>query len=151
PLSEVEITTARIRRNLLYSSTLALAVSILVAGAVAWYTARRLTNIVTFADEIADGDLNARISDPASDEIGQVASALNRTASRLQGGFADLQTSQYQLETLLNSMQDAVIAIDGEGRVLWANHGMNRLIPQKARLNAPVVESVRDPDFLSAV
>ena len=28
-----------------------------------------------------------------------------------------VQTSQHELETLLNSMQDAVIAVDAEGRV----------------------------------
>src|SRR5439155_22115250 len=33
----------------------------------------------------------------------------------------------------------------------WANQPMDRLIPQRARLNAPVVETIRDPDFLAAV
>ena len=62
-----------------------------------------------------------------------------------------MQTSQRQLETLLNSMQDAVIAVGPDGRVQWANRGMERLAPQRVRLNAPVVETVRDPQFLSAV
>ena len=28
---------------------------------------------------------------------------------------------------------------------------MDRLVPQHTRLNAPVVETIRDPDFLAAV
>ena len=48
-------------------------------------------------------------------------------------------------------MQDAVIAVGADGRVQWANRGMERLVPQRARLNAPVVETVRDPEFLAAV
>src|SRR5439155_18615639 len=55
------------------------------------------------------------------------------------------------LETLLNSMQDAVITVGGDDRVQWANRAMNRLVPQQTRFNAPVVETVRDPDFLRAV
>ena len=44
-----------------------------------------------------------------------------------------------------------MIAIASDGRVQWANRGMERLVPQHVRLQAPVVESVRDPDFLSAL
>ena len=151
PLSELEASMAAVRRQLIYSSALALAVSLVIAFMAALYSARRLRRIVTFADRVADGDLTARISEPARDEIGQVANALNRTARKLEDGFAALQTSQHRLETLLNSMQDAVIAVSADGRVLWANQGMDRLIPQKARLSSPIVESVRDPDFLAAV
>jgi len=48
-------------------------------------------------------------------------------------------------------MEDAVIAVDPEQRVQWANESMDRLVPQHTRMNAPVVETVRDPDFLRAV
>ena len=85
------------------------------------------------------------------DEIGQVAAALDKTARRVEDSFLAVQTSQRQLETLLNSMQDAVIAVGADGRVQWANRGMDRLVPQRTRLNAPIVETVRDPDFLAAV
>jgi two-component system phosphate regulon sensor histidine kinase PhoR len=48
-------------------------------------------------------------------------------------------------------MQDAVIAVSSDGLVRWANQPMDRLVPQHTRLNAPVVETIRDPDFLAAV
>ncbi|MGA9757841.1 MAG: ATP-binding protein, partial [Candidatus Sulfotelmatobacter sp.] len=38
-----------------------------------------------------------------------------------------------------------------DGLVQWANQPMNRLVPQGTRLHQPVVETVRDPDFLAAV
>jgi two-component system, OmpR family, phosphate regulon sensor histidine kinase PhoR len=110
-----------------------------------------LQRIVGFADRIAAGDLTARIEETGLDEIGKVASALDKTAHRLEASFAALQTSQRQLETLLNSMQDAVIAVGPDGRVQWANQSMDKLVPQRTRLQAPLVETVRDPDFLQAV
>jgi two-component system phosphate regulon sensor histidine kinase PhoR len=48
-------------------------------------------------------------------------------------------------------MQDAVIAVDVDGRVQWANRGMDRLLLRAPRLNAPLIDSVRDPDFLAAI
>ena len=48
-------------------------------------------------------------------------------------------------------MQDAVIAVDVGGRVQWANRGMDRLLQRAPRLNAPLIDSVRAPDFLAAI
>src|SRR5579862_755151 len=122
-----------------------------LAGIAAHYTSRRLLRIVSFAERIASGDLTARISATSLDEIGQVATSLDKTARRLEETFLAVQTSQRQLETLLNSMQDAVIAVGADGRVQWANRGMDRLVTNRTRLRAPVVETVRDPQFLAAL
>ena len=71
-------------------------------------------------------------------------------ASPLPEDASESSQNQRQLETLLNSMQDAVIAVDAEGRVQWANQGMQELTP-RIRLHAPLVDTVRDPEFLRAV
>ena len=151
PLSDVAAVLARVRHTLLLSSVLAFVVALVISGVAAHLTARRLHHIVQFADRIATGDLTARIDEESGDEIGQVATSLDKTARHLEESFAALQTSQRQLETLLNSMQDAVVAVSADDRVQWANQAMDRLVPQHSRKNAPLVETVRDPDFLTAV
>ena len=150
-LSDVEAASQRIHRALLLGSLIAFVIIMLLAALAAHYTARRLQRILRFAEQVSAGDLTARISATSLDEIGQVATALDKTARRVEQSFLAVQTSQRQLETLLNSMQDAVIAVGSDGRVQWANRGMERLVPQRTRLNAPVVETVRDPQFLAAV
>jgi len=149
PLSELEASTARSRHTLLLGSAIAFLAALLIAGVAAQLTARRLRNIVQFSERIAAGDLGARISEVSGDEIGQLAAALDKTARHLQRNFEALQTSQRQLEILLNSMEDAVIAIGPDNRVQWANQRMEKL--QHTRLSAPVVETVRDPDFLRVI
>ncbi|HUK23672.1 MAG TPA: ATP-binding protein [Terriglobales bacterium] len=137
--------------TLLLAYGAALVLALVVAGLAAQWMGQRLQRIVQFANRISAGDLGARISDDSGDEIGQVASALDKTARQFEHSFAALQTSQRQLETLLNSMQDAVIAVGPDDRVQWANRSMDRLSPERTRLQAPIVETVRDPDFLQAV
>ena len=151
PLSDLEAATSHARSTLLTGSAAAFLVALLIAGVAAQFTARRLHRIVEFSERIAEGDLAARISQSSGDEVGQVAAALDKTARHIESNFAALQTSQRQLETLLNSMEDAVIAVGPDDRVQWANHRMDSLVPQRVRLQAPVVETVRDPDFLRAV
>jgi two-component system, OmpR family, phosphate regulon sensor histidine kinase PhoR len=151
PLPEIETTDRPLRVALFWGSLSAFVFAVVVAGAAAQYMGWRLQRIVDFAERVAAGDLTARIASTSTDEIGQVALALDKTTRRVEESFARVQTSQRELETLLNSMQDAVIAVDVDGRVQWANHGMDRLLLRSPRLNAPLVDSVRDPDFLAAI
>ncbi len=136
---------------LLLSSVAGFVVAILISGVVAQSTARRLQKIVQFSERIAAGELAARIEDGSGDDIGLIAAGLDKTARHLQKEFSALRTSQHELETLLNSMEDAVIAIGSDYRVQWANQSMDALVPQGTRLGSPVVETVRDPDFLRAI
>jgi two-component system phosphate regulon sensor histidine kinase PhoR len=151
PLASVQQTTATVRRTLLLASAIALLVATLLAALIAQMISRRLARIVAFARRVAAGDLSARIALSSTDEIATVAAALDATARKLEESFAALETSRSQLETLLNSMQEAVIAVAPDGKVLWVNGRMQRLVAAGVRLGAPVVESVRDPNFLGAV
>lgn len=151
PLTEVEITDRPLAVALSWGSLAALVFAFIVAAAASQYMGWRLQRIVDFAERVAAGDLTARIASGSTDEIGQVAAALDKTTRHVEASFARVQTSQHELETLLNSMQDAVIAVSADGLVQWANQPMDRLVSQRVRLNAPVVETIRDPDFLATV
>jgi two-component system phosphate regulon sensor histidine kinase PhoR len=151
PLPEMEITDHPLAVALFWGSLSAFVFAMLVAAVASQYVGWRLQRIVDFAQRVAGGDLTARIASSSTDEIGQVAAALDKTTRRVEESFARVQTSQRELETLLNSMQDAVIAVDVNGRVQWANRGMDRLLLRAPRLNAPLIDSVRDPDFLAAI
>jgi two-component system phosphate regulon sensor histidine kinase PhoR len=151
PLSDVEAVQGQVRRRLLWGSAVALLIALLIASTASVFTSRRLERIVDVAARIEQGDLRARVSDTPLDEIGRVAAAIDKTAGQVEKSFAAVRSSQRQLETLLNSMQDAVIAISSDGLVQWANQPMDRLVRQRTRLNAPVVETIRDPDFLATV
>src|SRR5215470_2464746 len=142
---------ADIQSALLRASGLALLFALVLAGAVALNLAGRLKRIVEFAERVASGDLSARIAEPSNDEVAQVAMALDRTARRLEQNFAAIRESRAELEALLNSMKDGVIAVDPEMKVLWANRAMNAMIHQPARMGVAVTEVVRDPDFLTTI
>ncbi|MGA8503625.1 MAG: ATP-binding protein [Candidatus Sulfotelmatobacter sp.] len=151
PLSDVEAVSLQMRHRLELASVLAFLFALVVAAVAANWTAHRLERIVEVAGRIADGDLHARILESSQDEVGRVAGAIDKTARRVEESFEAVRSSQRQLETLLNSMQDAVIAVSADGHVQWANQPMDHLVPQGARLQQPVEETIRDPDFLSAV
>ncbi|MBZ5510077.1 MAG: HAMP domain-containing protein [Acidobacteriia bacterium] len=149
PLSFIQQTTRNIRLHLLWASLAALLLATIISAVVARLVSGRLQRIVVFADRIASGDLSARIEESSGDEIAHVASALDRTARQLEGSFAAVETGRKQLEALLNSMQDAVLAVSHDRRIQWSNGPMNAIA--RVSIGSPLVGAVRDPDYLAAV
>lgn len=150
PLTEIRQTVAQVRRTLLEASALALIIAVFLAMIVANLIARRFRRIMVFAEALASGELSTRIADDSSDEIGQVAAALDKTARRLEDTFRELESSRNQFETLLNSVQEPVIAIAEDEKVLWTNGAFSRLVPQ-LRIHDSLIERIRDPEVLEAV
>jgi two-component system phosphate regulon sensor histidine kinase PhoR len=151
PLASVKSDLARIRMALLRGTGWALLLALVLAIAIAEIIARRLRRIVRFAEQIAQGNLSARIAETSGDEIAQVARALDRTARRLEENFNDIRESRSELEALLNSMTDGVIAVSPDLKVRWANHAIGNIIHQRVRIGAPVIELLRHPDFLATL
>ena len=151
PLSSIQAAALQIRKQLLAASLVALAVGFLAALVAAESVTVRLRKIVAFAQEIERGNLAARLPHSGSDEIGLLANTLDHTARQLEANFRELENSRRQLETLLNSMEDAVVAISPQREVAWFNGAMSQLTSGRIALGMPLVEIVRDPGLLTVV
>ena len=133
------------------SGLIALVIAIPLATWIAAYAAARLRRVVAFARRIAEGDLAARIDASGDDEISTVEAALNQTAERLGKDFAELESSRHELAVMLDSMQEAVVAVTREGTVRWSNAVMRRIAGFQLLPGRPLVHSVRDPEILACV
>ena len=151
PMATLRSHIADIRRNLVRATILALLLALVLAVIIAQTISARLKRIVRFAEQVAAGNLSARIAESGGDEIAQVAMALDRTARRLEDNFSAVRESRSELEALLNSMNDGVIAVSPEMKVLWANEAITSMVHRQVRLGAPVTELVRHPDFLETL
>src|SRR5581483_1496644 len=151
PLAALRQTTGQVRGTLLQASALALVIAAILAGVASRTISGRLRRIMQFAERVAAGDLSARVAERSSDEIAQVAAALDRTANQLEQAFRELEQRRYEMETLLNSMQEPVLAVSNGGKVQWANGAMEALTGGRVHAGTTIVELLRDPDFLAAI
>jgi two-component system phosphate regulon sensor histidine kinase PhoR len=151
PLRSIAEANRDVWRSLIFSSALACFLAVLLAAWASRNVSLRLAQMLTFTQKISDGDFTARLDDNEDDELGRVAVAMDATARRLQSSFEEVERSRNELEAVLNSMQEPVISISRDGRALWANRRMEVLTPTGVRLGQPVVQTVRDPNFLSAI
>jgi two-component system phosphate regulon sensor histidine kinase PhoR len=146
-------------REALWSALIALVFAIPLAAFVASRISDRVRRVVTFAHRIASGDLTARIdaTGPAAGsltgvkELSAVEAALNESAVRLGKDFAELESGRAELAVMLDSMQEAVVAVTAAGFVRWSNAVMQRILGSQLAPGRPLVHSVRDPELLACV
>jgi two-component system, OmpR family, phosphate regulon sensor histidine kinase PhoR len=138
-------------REALWAGLIALAVAIPLAAWVASRISTRLESVVAFARRIAEGDLGARLERSGEDELSAMETALNQTAERLGKNFAELESRRQELAAILDSMQEAVVAITPEGYVRWSNSVMQRMAGTQIFPGRPLVHSVRDPELLACI
>ncbi|MFC5863001.1 ATP-binding protein [Acidicapsa dinghuensis] len=136
-------------REALISGLVAVLVALPLAAWFSLSISRRLRRVVNFAHRVAEGDLDARLEDNYNDEISTMTTALNTTAARLQESFEEVDSRRSELAALLDSMQEAVVAITREGSVSWSNAVMQRITGTQIREGRALVHSVRDPDVLA--
>lgn len=140
-----------LRRDLLVASLFAMALAIVLSALLAYRAEARLKRIVEFAHRIASGDFSARVQEGHGDEVSDVVRALNSTAARLEASFDALESKQRELAALLDSMQEAVIAVDATGRIGWSNAVMQRIAPGAELQGQTLVHALRDPEVLACV
>ncbi|NJM49989.1 MAG: HAMP domain-containing protein [Sphingomonadales bacterium] len=125
---------------LYFISLLIIGITVWVALIVADRLVRPVTNLVSAAQKIADGDLAARVdeSDLREDEVGFLSQSFNRMTERLQSQTSTLISANRQLddrrafiEAVLESVTAGVISVDANGVIQLANSTAEKLLSGK--------------------
>ena len=138
-------TLHEVGRDAIWSGVIALLIALPIAVWVAGKITGRLQRVMEFAGRIAEGDLQARLELGSGDELSEMETALNKTAEGLGQSFAEIESSRRELATMLDSMQEAVVAVSADGQVRWSNAVMKKIAGTEIRAVRPLVHSVRDP------
>jgi two-component system phosphate regulon sensor histidine kinase PhoR len=73
------------------------------------------------AQRFAKGELDLRVPEPSCVELSDLAKALNEMATQLHDRILTITQQRNELEAVLSSMIEGVIAVDGQGRIVSVN------------------------------
>jgi len=99
----------------------AIALSTLLGYFLARSVADPLRRMSRAAGQMAAGDFDTRVPENGTDEVGQLATALNRMSSSLRETIQSLSEEQSKLSHIVTTMGEGVIAVDRAGHVLMVN------------------------------
>jgi PAS domain S-box-containing protein len=87
---------------------------------------RRLQRFETVARHIAAGELDRRVPEDGSDTVSWLAHEFNMMADSTTGLLSQVRDERERLETVINSIDDAIVVLDPERKVIAANDAFLR-------------------------
>ena len=125
----------------------------LVAAGISLYVSRRISQPIEKmkqgAEHFARGDLLHRLPETDSEEIGSLADALNQMAAQLDDRIKTIINQRNELEAILSSMEEGVIAFDRDERIISINQAAARIFEKTSKhmLNRSIQEVIRNPEL----
>jgi two-component system NtrC family sensor kinase len=108
------------------SAGLALLLVGAIAGVVRLAVMGRLRRFETTARRIAAGDLERRVSVKGSDTLAWLGREFNSMADTMTGLLHEVRNQREQLETVLNGIDDGIVVLDQDRKILAANDAFLR-------------------------
>lgn len=89
-----------------------------------------LESIIHNARKIAGGDLEVQINTDTGDELSDLGKSLNEMSARLSGSLQRLAQERQDLNTVMSSVHEGIIAVRPNGNIIYFNQRALRLLDQ---------------------
>lgn len=154
-VAQLEKTIARVKKDM----SVAMFVVVLIAALVTIFVSRRITNpleeMTKGAERFALGKFSPHLIPPdyVATEIATLSQALNSMADQLKDRLSTVLHQKNELQTVLNSMQAAVLAVDNHGKLISLNSSASTLLSldSEKSVGKPVQELIRNIDLLQLI
>ncbi len=128
PLTDIYSELERIQNSI----TLGGILIAVLASVICFYVSRRIIqpieNLRDGAERFAKGELAHRLPVPSTRETADLAKAMNHMATRLEKRIAAEIEQRNEMEAILSSMTEGVIALDMEEHILSFNQAAMRMV-----------------------
>jgi two-component system, OmpR family, phosphate regulon sensor histidine kinase PhoR len=146
PLTAINQTIGHINRVIAAAAVIAAVIGVLAALQLTRVTVNPIKKLTQASMKMAEGDLGQEIRVSSSDEVGDLARAFNRMSYRVNETMSLVTAERDKMTVILTHMGDAILAVDGEGRVTMVNSAAERIlqISRENTVGRTFIEVVRD-------
>ena len=144
-LSEINRRLTRLRTVVALGAALAILAAAVLGLVLARNFVKPVKAMTAVAEGMARGDYNRRLPATRTDELGDLARALNQTAKSSQNRMETIITDRNKLLSLLKGMVEGVVAVDREERVLQMNSAAGKILgaSPETSVSKPIWEVTR--------
>jgi two-component system, OmpR family, phosphate regulon sensor histidine kinase PhoR len=147
PLSHIDDAVRRARLFVVGVGALMILLSALMSALAAQLLGRTLRELIDSARAIARGEAR-RVEVSRDDALGGVAGSLNELAAELEHTVTGVAHERARFALVLESMSEAVIALDDRRRVVLHNEAARALLDPRGPIEGrPLIELMRAPDL----
>lgn len=128
PLTDINRTIGHINRVIAVAAVIAALLGIIAALQFTRVTVNPIKKLTQASRKMAEGDLEQEIQVTSGDEVGDLARAFNRMAQRVKETMSLVTAERDKMAVILAQMGDAILAVDGEGRLTTVNAAAEKIL-----------------------
>jgi PAS domain S-box-containing protein len=146
--SVIDNTRADLFHKLFFVALASAALALALAAAAGSRLGAPLRKLALTASQISRGDLSVRSGLRSADEIGLLGASFDEMAGSIERMASELREGAAQMEAVLNSMTDALVAADPLGLVAMMNPAAETMLGVRAtrEMGKPVAAVIRAED-----
>ena len=128
PLTDVDDALQGLRQIFGFGALIALAVALFLSFGAAHILSRSLRELTEAARKMTSGDLEVRTHLRGRDEVADLGKALDALAESLSANISTMRAERDLLGRILESMQEGVLVMDDERRILLVNPSLREML-----------------------
>lgn len=144
PLDNIEKYTSQLIYFLVLGAIVGMILSIIVAYFYAKSIVRPVNDLIGATKDISAGNYEKKLYFNRKDELSMLAKHFNTMSETLRDKMMELKTSNEEMDVILESMKNGVIAVDREKKIIFLNKSAEKLFNIKE-------EEVDDKNILEAI
>jgi two-component system phosphate regulon sensor histidine kinase PhoR len=121
PVTSVDTLIRNIRNEIALGGLIIAVFAAILSLVISRRITRPIEQIKSTAESIARGNFQVRSQVDQSDEMGSLSDAMNQMAAQLRDRIDTIMRQRNEIEAMLSSMIEGVIAVDEEERVISMN------------------------------
>jgi two-component system phosphate regulon sensor histidine kinase PhoR len=148
PLEPIDEMVRRLRRLIAIASLFAVGFAIFMSSFAASWISRVVRELTTATRRMADGDLDVRTHIRTADDLGDLGAALDQLAVSVGTTLGSLRDERDLQGRILDGMQEGVLVLDKDGRVVMMNPALRQMLLLGADAKGKLlIEVVRHADL----
>ncbi len=128
PLTDVDDALQGLRQIFGLGALIALGVALFLSFGAAHILSRSLRELTEAARKMSSGDLDVRTHLRGNDEVADLGKALDALAESLSVNLSTMRAERDLLGRILESMQEGVLVMDDERRILLVNPSLREML-----------------------
>ncbi len=150
-VEDINILLSELTR-IMWRSILGIALLALVGAFLfARHISRPVKEMSRASQNVAAGDFRTRIFVKNRDELGELARSFNLMTERIEALFSELSRQKDELESIISSIDECIVVLDKEGRVLFSNQSFRDLVENQEANDKFYWEVVRKEPFVDLI
>jgi two-component system phosphate regulon sensor histidine kinase PhoR len=122
-------------------------IALLTAFLISNSIVRPIRHLTSAARKVASGDFSARVFLKTRDELRGLADSFNRMNEEMERIFSELGQQKEELESIIDSLQEGLLVLDKQGRVILSNESFRKIIRNQTVEGKFYWEIMRNPRF----